>query len=96
MKSSQRIWSAALLGATLVAAAPPSPRAIVTEPRIHHRADPERSGSYHFPPIRRLPRVKWTKDQGLLFMGTPLATHGKLYSGGSDGTLYVFDARDGT
>lgn len=91
-----RICSAALLGALLVAPSPPSPRAIVTEPRIHHRADPERSGSYHFPPIRKLPHVKWTKDQGTLFMGTPLATKGKLYSGGSDGTLYVFETQDGS
>ena len=91
-----RTFLAALLGASLIALKPPPPRAIATEPRIHHRGDVERSGSYNFPPIRTLPRVKWTKDQGRLFMGTPLATKGKLYSGGSDGTLYVLDARDGT
>jgi len=87
---------AALLGVALISTSPLERRGIVTVPRIHHRGDVERSGSYHYPAIRTLPRVKWTKSQGTLFMGTPLSTKGKVYSGGSDGTLYAFDSQTGS
>ncbi|HET9939768.1 MAG TPA: PQQ-binding-like beta-propeller repeat protein [Candidatus Eisenbacteria bacterium] len=82
------------LGAALVAASP-QPTAITSGPRIHHRGDTERSGSYHGAPIRSRPRVLWTVDKGDLFLGTPLVDQGAIYSGASDGTLCAFDARTG-
>ena len=63
---------------------------------VHHRADTERSGTFHFPAIRQAPVVKWRTQLGTtLFLGTPLIAEEALYTGGSDGSLYALDRETG-
>lgn len=94
MTSLERAGLAVSLWAALVSASPQS-EWTTSGPRVHHRGDVERSGSYHSAPIRSRPRVLWTVDKGDLFLGTPLVDRGTIYSGASDGTLCAFDARTG-
>jgi len=80
-----------LLLAALTAAAPASsPRGVV-----QHRGDEARTARFHLAPIQGTPRQIWTAALPAEYLGTPLVAGGRLVSGGSDGTLYVLDARTG-
>jgi len=66
-------------------------------PVLHVRADAERSGAFHFPPMRVTPHETWRAQPGPEILGSPLlSSDGVLYTGGSDGSIYAFDARTGT
>lgn len=62
---------------------------------VLQRGDQRRSGAFDYPAIRQKPNLKWHAKRQAVYFGTPLLANGVLYSGGSDGALYAFDAQTG-
>jgi eukaryotic-like serine/threonine-protein kinase len=62
---------------------------------VLYGANPQRTGLYDLPAIRRLPEVLWETALGSDLMGTPLYAEGVVYIGAYDGTFYALAAKTG-
>jgi hypothetical protein len=62
---------------------------------VLYRGDTHRAGVYDFPAIHEQPEPVWQADTNLVYLENLLLHDGVLYTGGSNGKLYAFDANTG-
>ena len=60
-----------------------------------YRGNPQRTGVFDFPTIRKEPSIQWQTKLSSTWLMPPIVADGILYTGSGNGTLYAVDVQTG-